>query len=104
MIARGLQGKHLDELDRGRGPQVLQRLAGPLGTAGMVGRGLVLALVGGFLVSAAVQFDPKQAKGLDAALATLAQQPYGKAMLAVAAAGLLAYAAWSFVDARLRKL
>ncbi|MCW2665855.1 MAG: hypothetical protein JWN57_817, partial [Frankiales bacterium] len=104
MAARGVTGKHLEALDRGRGPRVLQRLAGPLGTAGLVGRGLVLALLGGFLVRAAVQFDPQQAKGLDAALATLAQQPYGKAMLAVAVAGMLAYAAWSFVETRLRRL
>lgn len=102
MAVRGLTGHHLEQLDRGRGPQVLQRVAGPLGTAGLVGRGLVLALVGGFLLRAAVQFDPQEAKGLDAALQALAEQPYGKALLAAAVAGLLAYAAWAFVDARLR--
>jgi hypothetical protein len=51
-----------------------------------------------------VTFDPDKAKGLDEALKTLAGQPFGEVLLLVAVAGLLSFAAWSFVEARYREL
>ena len=62
------------------------------------------ALLGAFLLLSAVQFDPRQAKGLDAALQTLAEQPYGVVALVVATVGLLAYGLWSYVEAAYRDL
>jgi hypothetical protein len=73
-------------------------------TAGLVSRGLVFVLIGAFLIDAAVRFNPDKAKGLDATLKTLAHQPYGQVLLLVAALGLVAFALWSFVEARYRKL
>ncbi len=97
---RGLSKKFLKKLTL---PSPTSRtLAERLGTAGLVGRGLVFCLLGGFLVDAAVTFDPNKAKGLDAALKTLAQQAFGTFLLFVAAVGLLAFGAWSFVEARYR--
>ena len=60
-------------------------------------------MIGGFLVKAAAQFDPKQAKGLDAALKTLAEQAYGRGLLLVAAIALVAFALWSFAEAAYRE-
>ncbi len=71
---------------------------------GLSARGVVFALAGGFLVQAALAADPSRAKGLGGTLGTLAERPFGAALLAVAAAGLLAYAAWGFVEARYRRL
>ncbi len=100
MAYRGLSRKFLKKLTL---PSPTSRtLAKRLGTAGLVGRGLVFCLIGGFLVEAAVTFDPKKAKGLDAALKTLAQQAFGTVLLLIAALGLLAFGAWSFVEARYR--
>lgn len=100
MAYRGLKKKFLKKLTL---PTPTSRsLAERLGTAGLVGRGLVFCLIGGFLVDAAVTFDPNKAKGLDAALKTLAQQAFGTVLLLVAALGLLAFGAWSFVEARYR--
>ena len=53
---------------------------------------------------AAWQFDPKEAIGLDGALAKLAHQSYGHVLLGAAALGLLAYALFSFVEARYREV
>ena len=75
-----------------------------VGTVGLAGRGMVFALIGWFLVDAAISFDPNKAKGLDAALKTLAQEPFGQLLLVIAAVGLLAFGAWSFVEARYRKV
>ena len=82
----------------------MPRPAIALGLVGLVGRGLVLALLGVFLLIAAIRFDAKEAKGLDAALQTLAQQPYGVVALLTATVGLLAYGLWSYVEAAYRDL
>jgi hypothetical protein len=85
-------------------PRDLRGVVKVVGTAGLVGRGLVFALIGGFLLEAAVSFDPAKAKGLDAALKSLAHEPYGRGLIGLAAAGLVAFALWSFAEARWRKV
>jgi hypothetical protein len=75
-----------------------------VGTAGLVGRGLVYALIGSFLVQSSLTFDPDKAKGLDESLKTLARQPFGTALLLAAVVCLLSFAAWSFVEARYRRV
>jgi hypothetical protein len=74
------------------------------GAAGLVGRGLVYALVGSFLVSAAASFDPHKAKGLDESLKTLARQPFGTGLLLAAVVCLASFAVWSFVEAAYRRV
>lgn len=70
------------------------------GVAGHLARGVTYLLVGGFLVRAALQFDPDDGVGLGAALSELAQAPYGTAMLLVVAAGLVLYGGFCFVLGR----
>jgi hypothetical protein len=104
MVVRALQGKHVKKLEQQKVPDGLQRAAKSVGTVGLSGRGLVVGLIGSFLLRAAVTFDPAKAKGLDAALQTLAGQPYGRVLLAVAVVAVLGYAAWCFVEAAYRRL
>jgi len=65
---------------------------------------VVFALVGIFLIKAAVEYDPDEAIGIDGALRKLAEQTYGTVLLGVVAAGLLAYAVFCFVQARYRRV
>lgn len=104
MVVRAGKGKHAERLEQHRVPPRLRTAAVWTGTVGLSGRGLVVAGLGGFLLQAAVRFDPQKAKGLDAALQTLAGQAYGKVLLAVAVLGVLAYALWSFVEAAYREI
>jgi hypothetical protein len=104
MAFRGLQQKFEDLVDESRMPDVVRGATHIVGTAGLVSRGLVFALVGGFLVDAAVRFQPDEAKGLDASLKTVAHHAFGRGALFVGALGLLAFALWSFVEATYRKL
>ncbi len=104
MVVRAFRKKFEDKLDMGGMPSSLRSATSVLGTAGIGARGLVFALIGGFLVDAAIRFEPGKAKGLDASLKTLAHQPFGRALLFVAALGLLAFALWSFIEARYRKI
>lgn len=75
-----------------------------LGLAGWVARGVVFAIIGLFLVHAAVTHDPGKAVGVDGALHRLASAPLGPLLLAVVAAGLAAYGLYSLVEARWRRV
>ena len=94
---RGVTKGFMEELNVGGGPR---RAVETIGLVGHVARGVVFALVGVFLMKAAIEFDPSEAVGLDGALARLADQPYGQVLLGPAAAGLRAYAAYCVADAR----
>lgn len=100
---RAARQKQQDRLESYRVPDALHVPVVVIGVVGLVGRGLVMALVGAFLVKAAWQFDPQEARGLDAALKELAEQPFGRGLLSLAVLGLLGYALWSFVEAAYRK-
>jgi Domain of Unknown Function (DUF1206) len=75
-----------------------------LAICGHVARAVVFGLVGFFVIKAAVDFNPGKAVGLDGALAKLAHQSYGSALLGIVAAGLVAFAAYSLADARYRRI
>jgi Domain of Unknown Function (DUF1206) len=96
---RGITKRFMEDLAVGGDAR---RVVEPLGVVGHVARGVVFALIGVFLMKAAVEYDPSEAVGLDGALARLADQPYGQALLGLTAVGLLAYAAYCVADARYR--
>lgn len=75
-------------------------LARRVGRAGHAARGVVFAMIGFFIAKAAWDADPNQAKGLDGALQTLAQQPYGPFLLGAVALGLIAFGVYSVLCAR----
>ncbi|WP_309894384.1 DUF1206 domain-containing protein [Archangium sp.] len=70
---------------------------------GILARGVVFVMIGTFLVQAALTANPRRARGLDGALETLAAQPHGTLLLALAAAGLMAYAVYMALEARYRR-
>lgn len=75
-----------------------------IGTFGQLARLTVFGLVGVFLVKAAIDYNPDSAVGLDGALAKLARTSYGPFLLGIVAAGLIAFAVYSFTDARYRRI
>jgi hypothetical protein len=75
-----------------------------VGTFGWCARGVVLGLIGVFLVEAAWRYEPRQSKGLDGALATLAQQPFGRVLLGVVALGLISFGLFYVVRSRYREV
>jgi hypothetical protein len=76
----------------------------PLGRYGLTARGAVLAVIGGFLISAAWRADPDEARGLAGALEALRAQPYGGALFAFVALGLLAFGFYGLAQALYRKV
>lgn len=75
-----------------------------IGVLGHLARFVVFGLIGLFLLRAAWEFDPKEARGLDGALLEVAQAPYGGFLLGAVAVGLLAYALHCLVQARYRRI
>jgi len=103
-IWSGLGRKFLKHVDLASAGSRVRRWATRLGAAGFTAQGLVFVLVGLFFAQAALERDPGEATGFDGALATLARQPFGSVLLAVAALGLLAYAVFAFVEGRYRRI
>jgi hypothetical protein len=101
-VYRGLSGRFRKDLKEEQMGSEERRWYSALGVAGHIARGVVFGLVGVFLVRAAWQYDPKEAIGLDGALAKLAHASYGQVLLGVTAGGLLAYALFCLVQARYR--
>ncbi len=75
-----------------------------LGRFGYGAIGVVMTIVGIFLIVAALADNAAKAKGLDTALQELSHQSYGPFLLAIVALGLIAYGLYSFVEARYRRI
>ncbi|HET6811645.1 MAG TPA: DUF1206 domain-containing protein [Acidimicrobiales bacterium] len=84
-------------------PRSMMPLVRVAETAGNLVRGLVFAAVGVSFVIAAVADTPRDAKDIDGALRVLRGHWFGRPMLALVAAGLLAFAVASFVEAAYRE-
>ena len=67
-------------------------------------RSTVFALIGVFVVFAALQSNPHEATGLAGALRAIKDQPYGGALLAAMALGLLAFGAYGLAEAVYRRI
>ena len=99
---RSYTRRYRREVAFGRLDVRVQRWIDRTGRLGLAARAVVFALIGVFLIRAALQSNPSQARGLEGALDTLAGQPYGPWLLGLVAAGLVAYGVWSMVKARYR--
>lgn len=75
-----------------------------LSSLGLLARFAVFGLIGGFLLKAAWEHDPKEAIGLDGALRKVIQASYGPVLLTIVAGGLLCYALFCLAESRYRRI
>jgi hypothetical protein len=99
-VYKGVTKRFLKEIDLAEAPRTATRLVTRLGQVGFPGKGIALAVVGGLLVYAAITFDPSKAQGLDGALRTILEAPFGRILLTLVAVGIAAFGAFCFVRAR----
>lgn len=72
------------------------------GRLGMAARAVVFGIIGWFLLRAALEYDPQEARGFQTALQTLEQQGYGQLLLGAVGVGLLCYGLFELAEARYR--
>lgn len=99
---RAARGTFEDHLGLGRLNGFERDAVRAAGTLGYGSLGVVLGLIGLFLIVAAVHHDPHQARGLAGALLALLSQPYGPILLGIVALGLLGFGVYSLIEARYR--
>lgn len=103
LVVEGWQKRFREDMalpaDR-RARELIERV----GQVGYVAKGIAIGLVGVLVVIAAARFRPEEAAGLDAALKTLAGQPFGPYLLMAVALGLACYGAFCFLDARYHRV
>jgi hypothetical protein len=104
LIAEGLRREFLKYLRLGQVSHRTRQLVEWLGVIGTVARGVVFALAGILVVEAAVTYQPSKAGGIDKALLTLRDQPFGEFLLILAALGLVSFGVYGLCEARWRKL
>ena len=100
----GLSKKFLSYSKVGQMSETVLRAFTIIGVVGLVARAVAFALIGVFVLKAARDYTPRDAVGIDGALARLLQHSYGTAALTVVAAGLMVFGAYSIADARYRKI
>jgi hypothetical protein len=97
-IVKGVKQKFLEDLDRGAPPAVRR-----LGTVGYCARGVALSIIGVLFGWAAITYDPEKAGGMDDALSTIRDQPFGSVLLTIMAVGLACFGIYCFFWARMAR-
>lgn len=80
----------------GRSGSVVVRL----GQIGYTAKGASIVVIGSLFATAALTYDAKKAGGLDVALHTLLQQPFGRWLMGLVAIGIGCFGLYCFVWAR----
>ena len=95
-VVKGVKQNFTEDLDLGAPPSVRR-----LGTVGYCAKGTALGIIGCLFVWSAITYDPDKAGGMDAALRTIRDQPFGSVLLTIMAAGLACFGVYCFFWARM---
>jgi hypothetical protein len=100
----GLSKKFLEYSKTGEMTRSVRKAFTALGVVGLSARAAAFGLIGLFALKAARDYTPKDAVGIDGALARLLQHAYGTTALIVVGCGLIAFGVYSLADARYRRI
>jgi hypothetical protein len=104
VIDKGIRRRFRKDLDMSGASEGERRLLDVTGVVGWIGRGIVTALVGLFVLRAAWRFDPEEANGFDQALREVADTTTGSWLVLASAVGLVVYGVFCIVSARRQAL
>jgi hypothetical protein len=104
LIAEGARRKFMKYLRTAQMSAKVRRVVSWLGTTGTIARGLVFGLAGVGVVAAAVTHKASESGGIDKALLTLRNQPFGEFLMLAAALGLVIFGVYGLCEARWRKV
>jgi hypothetical protein len=97
-IYRAYSGKFAKHVNSSSLPAEQQKIVYRTGQVGYTARGIVMAIIGYFLLQAAMQSNSNAAQGTEGAFDLLASM--GPAVLAIVALGLMAYGVYMLVQAK----
>jgi hypothetical protein len=101
---KGFKKKFLEKSHTERMSEKVRKAFTAFGVFGHLARMVIFAMMGYFLIKAAIDYNPDEAVGLDGALAKLASSAGGPLVLGAVAVGLLGFGVYSFMDARYRRV
>jgi hypothetical protein len=104
LVIEGVRCKFMKYLQQSQMSPKTREVVKRLGQIGTAARGLVFALAGVLVIEAAITYDPAKAGGIDKALLTLRNQPFGEFLLILAALGLVIFGVYGLCEARWRKV
>ncbi|MFC7618305.1 DUF1206 domain-containing protein [Actinokineospora soli] len=99
-VVSGVRGSFMRDLDPSDLPTGTRTWVERIGRFGYIAKGVAITIIGGLLAAAALTADPGEAGGLDAALRTVAGQPYGLVLMGIMAIGFAAFGVYCFAAAR----
>jgi hypothetical protein len=104
LVVEGFRRKFMKFLRTAQMSPRTRRVVRLLGTVGTAARGVVFALAGVLVIEAAITHKASQSGGIDKALLTLRNQPFGEFLMLAAALGLLIFGVYGLCEARWRKV
>jgi type IV secretory pathway VirB2 component (pilin) len=104
LVVEGARKKFMKYLRTAQMSARMRRVVEVFGMTGTVARGLVFALAGALVIDAAVTHKASESGGIDKALLTLRNQPFGEFLMLVAALGLVVFGVYGLCEARWRKV
>jgi MFS family permease len=102
LVTRAARRSFRPRLEHDRMRPFAWRLTLVLGTVGYLGRAGLFAIVGWFILHAAIENDPEQGQGVDGAVRLFANSAAGPYALWLLAAAVAAYALYMFAEFRYR--
>ena len=104
LVVEGARKKFMRYLQTARMSASTRRVVKLLGMTGTIARGLVFGLAGVLVIDAAITHKASNSGGIDKALLTLRDQPFGEFLMLLAALGLLVFGIYGLCEARWRKV
>ena len=104
LVSQGARRKFMKYLRTAQMSARTRRIVGLLGTIGTIARGLIFALAGVLVIDAAVTHRAAESGGIDKALLTLRNQPFGEFLMILAALALAVFGVYGLCEARWRKV
>jgi Domain of Unknown Function (DUF1206) len=104
LVMEGIRRRFLKYLRTSQMSARTRRAVERLGVIGTIARGVVFALAGVLAIEAAITFRPAKDGGIDKALLTLRNQPFGEFLLILVALGLIIFGVYGLCEARWRRV
>jgi uncharacterized integral membrane protein len=104
MVGQGVRRTFMKYLQVSQMSPRTRRVVELLGVVGTIARGLVFALAGVLVIDAAITHRASESGGLDKALLTLRNQPFGEFLMLLAALGLAVFGIYGLCEARWRRV